>query len=101
MRRLDDRGNILVGAGRFLGDAAHRGALDDDAALAELVDERPSVPLLQGLMPAQSSAGAVTGGGESVLRAQRRADHDRRRSSHAAADENRLAGTAKAGDRSG
>src|SRR6516162_3845844 len=76
MRRLDDRGNVLVGTGRLLGDAAHRRALDGDAALTELVDQCPSMPLLQSLMPAQSSAGAVTGGRESVLRTQRWANHD-------------------------
>src|SRR5215472_7591912 len=92
MRRLDDGGHVLIGAGRLLGDAAHRWALDDDAALTKLVDDRPSMPLLQRLVPAQTPAGAVTRRRESVLRALRRADHDRRESSHAAADEDRLPG---------
>ena len=52
MRRLDNGGDVFVGAGRLLGDAAHRRAFDDDAALTQLVDDRSSVPLLQRLMAA-------------------------------------------------
>src|SRR6516162_2972433 len=41
VRRLDDGGDVLVGAGSLLGDTAHRWALDDDAALTKLVHDRP------------------------------------------------------------
>src|SRR5271157_2943027 len=92
VRRLDDGGAILVGAGRFLCNAPHRGAFDDNAALSQFVDDLPAVPALQGLMPAQSSPGTMAGRSEGMLRALRSPDHDRRRGPHAAADENRLAG---------
>src|SRR5690349_2999248 len=82
MRCLDDGGNVLVGARRLLGVAAPRWALDDEAALAEFVYERPSMPLLQGLVATQVSPGTVTRGGEGVLRAQRGTDHDCGSGSH-------------------
>ena len=42
--RVDHCGDVLVGPGRFLGDAAHRGALDQDAARGEIVDHLAALP---------------------------------------------------------
>src|SRR6516162_1842001 len=48
-------------------------------------------------MAAQTPSTAVAGRREGVLGPLRRADHDRRSSTHAATDENRLAGAGKGG----
>src|SRR6516225_273586 len=90
MRRLDHSPAVLVGPGRFFGDAAHRRALDDNAARTQLVDHLSAMPLLQRLMPAQTPPGAMAGRGECSLGPYRRSDHNRRRGAHAAADEHGL-----------
>src|SRR6516225_10639415 len=68
MRRLDHSRAVLVGPGRLFGDAAHRRALDNNAAPAQLVHHLSAMPQLECLMPAQTPAGAVAGGGECSLR---------------------------------
>ena len=62
MRPLDHGRAVLVGLGRLFGDAAHRRALDDDAPLAEFVNDLAAAPLLQRLMPAQTPCSAVARG---------------------------------------
>ena len=50
--RGHDRTHVLVGAGRLLGDAAHRGAFDDDATLGKLIHDLAAAPLLERGVPA-------------------------------------------------
>ena len=44
--RLDHRAQVLVSAGRLLGDAARRGAADQDSLQLELVDDLAAAPAL-------------------------------------------------------
>ena len=83
--------DVLVGARRLLGDAAHRGAADEDASLGKIVDDLASAPLLERGMARQRPAGAVAGRRERLVFSRRLADQNVRAGAHAAADEHRLA----------
>ena len=62
-----DRADVLVGAGRLLGDAAGRRAADQNALRRKIVDDLAAAPLLERGMARQRTAGAVAGGGEGLL----------------------------------
>ena len=69
--RGNDRGYVLVGARRFLGDAAHRRAFNDDAPFCKIIDDLASAPLLERGVPRQIDAngGVVDGPRIDYLRA--------------------------------
>src|SRR6266567_5647769 len=80
IRRIDNRGDILVRIGRFFCDAAHRWTLDENAPRRELIHNLAPAPGLHCLTPAYSAAGAVTGGTEGArLGLLRSSEHVRRR----------------------
>src|SRR6266536_3681323 len=90
---IDDRGHVLVSAGRLLGDAAQRWTADEDATRRKLVDHPASLPVPRRLGAAHAAAGAVTRGSERRLAAALTCSgKDVRRRPHAAADQHRLAG---------
>jgi DNA polymerase/3'-5' exonuclease PolX len=88
--RGHDRTHVLVGAGRLLGDAAHRWAFDDDATLGKLIHDLAAAPLLERGVPRQRPSGAVARRGERLAFSRRLGDQNIRTGAHAAADEHRL-----------
>ena len=59
-----DRTDVLVGAGRLLGDAARRWASDDDALRGKIIDDLAAAPLLERGVARQRPSGAVARRGE-------------------------------------
>src|SRR5690606_17192441 len=82
--------HVLVGERRFLGDAAHRRAADEDAAARELFHDVAAAPRPLRLMSAHRSARAVARRAERQRVGFARAAEHVRRGAHRAADEHRL-----------
>src|SRR5258708_34691724 len=88
--RIDDLGDILVRAGRFLGNTALRWATDQDAASGERIDDLAAAPVTGCLVPAHAASRAVARGAERGAHSARGPGEDVRRRPHAAAAQHRL-----------
>src|SRR5690606_15649156 len=94
---VDHRGDVLVGAGRLLRDAAKARCAHGDAARLELVDHLAAAPLARSRAPAHGAAGAVAGGAETARFAAVHAGQDPRARAHGTADQHRLSERPKRG----
>src|SRR5438046_6723571 len=64
LRRRHYGADVLVGAGRFLRDAARGGATDHDPLRGQIVDDFAAAPLLERGVARERAARAVAGGSE-------------------------------------
>ena len=90
-----NRANILVGAGRFLGDAAGRGTADENALRGQIVLDLAPAPLLERGVARHGAAGAVAGRRKRLLLGGSLAHQNLRAGAHAAANQHRLADRAQ------
>jgi hypothetical protein len=86
----DNCANVLVRAGRLLGDTARGRAADQNALRRQFILDFASAPLLKRRMALHRTAGAMAGGRECLLLGRDLTDKNIRGGSHAAADQNRL-----------
>ena len=74
-RGYDDT-DVLIGAGRFFGDAPRRGALDQDSLRGEVVDDLAAAPLPERSMAGKGAARAMARRREGLLFGRRLADEN-------------------------
>src|ERR1700693_417208 len=90
VRGLGDGAHVFIGAGRFLSDAAHGAAANQNTLVRQFLNHLTAAPLAQRLMPAHAPSGAMTGGTECELHAFPCACQNIGSGAHGAADENWL-----------
>src|SRR5438105_3880856 len=91
VEHLHDRGEVLVGKARLLGDAGARSRTHEDAPGLHVPEQGLPARAALGLAPRHGPPGAVRGRAERLGHRGRRPDQQRRAGLHRAADDHRLA----------